>query len=254
MKIQAIKTGKVLAGVNDIVTLLDGAITTLDESSIVAITSKIISLCENRVVPIGSVDKETLVKRESDYYLPGTAGKYGYHFTITNNTLIAMAGIDESNGNNNYVLWPKDAQKSANKIRRYLVRRFKLKNVGVVVVDSTSQPSRLGTTGIAIAYSGFLGLTNYVGSPDLFGKPFGVTQASIAGGLAAAAVLIMGEGTEQTPLCVINDVGFIKFQARDPSTAELASLNIPLEDDLYAPFINSVAWKQGERSTDRKSQ
>ena len=33
-----------------------------------------------------------------------------------------MAGIDESNGDGNYVLWPKDLQNSANTIRDILLK------------------------------------------------------------------------------------------------------------------------------------
>ena len=33
------------------------------------------------------------------------------------------------------------------------------------------------------------------------GRPFKMSQANVAAGLAAAAVVVMGEGSEQTPLC-----------------------------------------------------
>lgn len=249
MKAIAIKTSKILPGETDLFGLLDKSLPSLSEGDVVVVTSKIISLCESNVIPLGSIDKEVLLIRESDQYLPGTISKYGHHFTITNNTLIPMAGIDESNGGDNYVLWPKDAQKSANEIRNYLAEKFDLKKIGVIITDSTCQPLRRGTTGIAIAHSGFLGLKDYVGTPDLFGRPFNVTQASIAGGLAAAAVLIMGEGTEQTPLCVLSDLPFVVFQDSSPSKAELAEIYINLEDDLFAPFLKSVKWQKGGRKT-----
>ena len=55
----------------------------------------------------------------------------------------------------------------------------------------------------------------------------------------------MGEGTERTPICVIEDVPFVEFQRRDPSLEELADLRIPPEDDLFAPFLNAVPWTNG---------
>lgn len=247
MKIKAIKTGKISAGDKDILSLLNEFLPNLGEGEVVVIASKIVSLCENNVIPIGSINKKRLVIEESNQYLPRSLSKYGYYFTITDNTLIPMAGIDESNGNGNYVLWPKNAQKSANEIRKWLQNRFKLKRVGVLISDSTCQPLRRGTTGISLAHCGFLGLTNYIGLPDLFARPLDVTQANIAGGLAAAAVLAMGEGAEQTPICVISDVPFVKFQSRNPTADELAEINIPLEEDLFAPFLSAVPWKQGKR-------
>ena len=247
MRIKAIKTEKIVAGRQNISAVIDKALPTLREGDVVAITSKIISLCENRIVPVSSSNKKELVIQESDQYLPSSLSKYAHHFTITNNTLIPMAGIDESNGNNNYILWPSDAQKTANEIRRYLSQSHGIRKVGVIITDSTCQPLRRGTTGISLAHSGFAGLKDYIGSPDLFGRPLQVTQANIAGGLAAAAVLAMGEGAEQTPICLISEASFVKFQGRDPTVKELSEINIPLEEDLFAPFLTAVKWRDGER-------
>ncbi|HVV25726.1 MAG TPA: coenzyme F420-0:L-glutamate ligase [Candidatus Saccharimonadales bacterium] len=247
MKLHALKTAKVLAGQTNITELLDAALPELQEGGILAVSSKIVALCENSVRPISSVSKQTLVEEEAERYLPSGSNSYGFSFTIIQRTLIPMAGIDESNGNGNYVLWPRDAQASANQIRHYLVERFKLQKVGVIITDSTCQPLRRGTSGIAVAHSGFKALRNYIGQGDLFGRPFGVSQASIAGGLAAAAVLAMGEGTEQTPLCIISDLPPVEFQPRDPSAEELDELYVTADEDIFGPFLQSVDWREGKR-------
>ena len=247
MIVNAIKTSRILAGDIGLLALIDESIASLEEGSILAITSKVVSLCENSVVPLDSISKAELVEKESDYFLPDTVGKYGFNFTITNHTFIPMAGIDESNANGYYVLWPKDPQNTANEVRRHLAERFKLSRVGIIITDSTCQPMRRGTSGISIAHSGFAALTDYVGTPDLFGRPLEVTSANIVGGLAAAAVLAMGEGAEQTPLCVISDLPFVKFQPRDPADEEIEASHITIEDDIFEPFLNSVKWQKGKR-------
>jgi putative folate metabolism gamma-glutamate ligase len=247
MIINAIKTEKIVSGAGSIFDVLDRTLATINEGSIVAVTSKIVSICEGNVVPKESINKEDLIVQEADYYLPASLSKYGYHFTITDNTLISVAGIDESNGEGYYILWPKNSQKTANEIREHLQKKHGLKKVGVVITDSTCNPLRRGTVGISMAHSGFKSLRNYIGTPDLFGRPFGVTQANIAGGLAGAAVLAMGEGTEQTPLCVLTDLDFIEFQDRNPNLEELAETTIEPEDDLFAPFLNAVTWQKGKR-------
>lgn len=247
MNIAPIKTVKVMPGRQSLVELLDASIKSLAESSIVVVTSKIVSLCENRVVPFDQTDKEALIKQEADYILPSSFSQYEYVFTINHKTLIANSGIDESNSGGNYVLWPKNPQRSANEIRQYLAKRFDLKHVGVIITDSSVYPLRWGTVVIPIAHSGFLAKKDYRGQPDLFGRPFKVSTSSIAGGLAAAGV-VMGEGTEQTPIAVITDVPFVKFQDRNPTKKELAEFYIPLlKDDLFAPFLNSVKWQKGGR-------
>ncbi len=249
MHIRAIKTDKILPGGVDLLTLLDSAITELSEGSILAITSKIVSICEGQVVPFDAADKEQLIIQESDLYLPKTLSRYGHHFSVVDHTLIASAGIDESNSAGNYILWPKDSQATANQVRQYLVERFGLQRVGVIITDSTCQPLRRGTTGICMAHSGFNALHDYIGTPDLFEKPFQVSMASVSGGLAAAAVLVMGEGTEQTPLAIVSELDSIEFQPRDPNQEELALLHIPIEEDLFGPFLNnsSIDWQAGTR-------
>jgi putative folate metabolism gamma-glutamate ligase len=247
MKATAVKTELITAGATALLPLLERAITELEEGSVIAITSKIVSLCEGNVIPLDEIDKEELVVRESDLYLPASVSKYGHHFTITNNTLIPMAGVDESNGNGHYVLWPKDAQATVNQVRAWAGQKFGLSRIGAIITDSTCHPLRRGTNGIMLAYSGFRALNDYVGRPDLFGRPFTVSQADVAGGLAAAAVLQMGEGAEQTPIAVLTELPFVHFQDRDPTAEELATVIIPLDEDLFAPFLTSAQWHTGAR-------
>jgi putative folate metabolism gamma-glutamate ligase len=244
MIINPIKTQRVTSGSISLIDLIDQSIDQFQEKDILVITSKIVSLCEANTVALDQANKETLVSQESQLRLPATASNYGISFTIAQNSLIPSAGIDESNGGDYYILWPKDSQKTANQVRAHLKQRFRLDEVGVIISDSTCQPMRRGTTGIALAHSGFQSLHNYIGQPDLFGRPFKVSQSNVSGGLASAAVVCMGEGVEQTPLCRISDAGFVSFQDRDPSAEELAENTISIEEDLFAPFLQAVAWEK----------
>ena len=245
MNIQPLRTERIEPECCTLLDLLDRALPHLESNSIVAITSKIVSLCEGNVVPIGSVQKQDLVRAQSDLYLPELKSKWGINFTVTNNTLIPNAGIDESNAGDVYVLWPKDAQATANAVREYLSEKFGVDNIGVVITDSTCSPLRRGVSGIALAFSGIEPLRNYVGQPDLFERPFKVSQADIVGGLAAAAVLVMGEGSECTPLALFTNVSVADFVNRNPTPEELASLRISLEEDLFAPFLQQTDWQKG---------
>lgn len=222
------------------------------ERSILAVTSKIVSICEGSVVKIGTVEKRKLIEREADYFIPPEESKYHITLTIKNNLLIPTAGIDESNGNGYYILWPRNPQRSADAIWRYLKKRFRLKKVGVIITDSKTTPLRWGTTGAAIAYSGFAPLKNYIGTPDLFGKKLRVTKANILDGLASAAVAAMGEGREQTPLAVIEDVPFAAFQQRNPTQKELKGLKIDIGEDLYAPLLLRAPWRKGHKTCSQR--
>lgn len=246
MKVESIKTQRIRAGEVTLEQLLNDNISELRESSIVAISSKVVALCENRVVDIDSASRFELVQKESDYYLPPDISAHNYGFSITKKTLIASAGIDESNGDGHWVLWPRDSFASANKIRKILQQRFNLKKVGVVITDSNCLPPlRRGTIGIMVAWSGFQPLNDLRGTSDLFGRRFKVSISAIGGGLAAAANVVMGEGTESTPMAIISEVDFVKFVDHDPTPEEIAATFVDKDEDLYAPFLNSVNWRVG---------
>jgi len=144
-------------------------------------------------VRVGSTDKDALIRQESEYYLPRKLNKYGVMLTIKRNILAPSAGIDESNAEGHYILWPKDPQKTANEIRAYLRKKYRLKKLGIIITDSRTLPLRWGTIGVCLAYSGFKSLNNYIGKKDLFGRKLNVTQSNVADSLAVAAVLAMGE-------------------------------------------------------------
>lgn len=248
MKVTAVKTHKIIPQKDtDLYKILDQYLPNLKEKTIVAISSKIVAICEGRFVPTNESKREDLVPKEADYYIPADLNKYGVTVSIKENILVASAGIDESNGSGFWILWPKSPQQSANKIREYLKKKFNLKNVGVIITDSTMSPLRGGTKGISIAHSGFLPLKNYIGTPDLFGHQLKVTKANIADSLAASAVLVMGEGAEQTPIVVIEDTPSLEFVARNPKNSELAELKYKMEDDIYSSFLLNAPWEKGRR-------
>lgn len=245
MNVTPLRTHRITANDTNVVAILDRYFPKLKERSVVAVTSKVVAICEGRLVPIDSVDKDELIKKEAQYYLPRTSSKYNVSLTIARNILAASAGIDESNGNGSYILWPKNPQESANKIRVHLRSRHSVGDVGVVITDSKTTPLRWGVTGFALAHSGFRAINNYIGKRDLFGRTFEYEKVNVADSLAASAVAVMGEGKEQTPLAIIEDAAFVRFQSRNPSKRELSELRIAIEDDLYAPLLRSTPWKRG---------
>jgi F420-0:gamma-glutamyl ligase len=70
MIVSPVKTAKILPNRLTIFELLDKYLPALEERNIIAVTSKIVSLCEGRVVSAEKIDKDKLMRAESDYYLP----------------------------------------------------------------------------------------------------------------------------------------------------------------------------------------
>lgn len=244
MKIVPIKTEKVLPQSTTLTAFLDRSLKKFPENSILVITSKVVALCEGRVVPLQKISESTL-KQEADYYLPKEKSRYNIPLTIKDHAFIARAGMDASNTGGYYSLLPKDSYATAKKVRSSLVKRFGVKNAGVIIVDSHSSPLRRGVTGVAIGWSGFEGLKGYEHVPDIFGHNF-TSHANQVDALATAASLTMGEGNEQTPLCLITDIPFVAFKASSPTQKELTYFKPPFKDDLFAPLLNFKDLRKGK--------
>lgn len=244
MIVTAYKTPSVVPGMK-LTDILDRNLPKLEENSIVVVTSKIVSICQGRIVKNdGSVTKEELVRREAEKLVTKSIGKYDICLTIKNDTLIANAGVDESNAGGYFILWPNEPHKEAKKLWMHLRAAYRRRNLGVLITDSYLAPLRWGTRGFGLAWCGFDPLKNYIGTPDVFGRNLHMTQASLLDGLAAAAVAVMGEGNEQTPLATITDAP-VQFRKDPPTQKERDALRISLKDDLYSPILTAAPWRTG---------
>src|SRR6266702_4705276 len=137
MKVIAYKTHKITVG-EDIFSIVDQYLPSLKEGSVVAITSKIIALCQRDVIKKGEdTEKIDIIPKEADYYLGDEyPRKYGQIISIKNHTLTASGGIDESNGDGYFILWPKNLQQITNRIWEYLRKKHAIEHLGVITTDS----------------------------------------------------------------------------------------------------------------------
>jgi F420-0:gamma-glutamyl ligase len=189
-------------------------------------------LWEGRTAP--AARKEELIKKESSFAL-----KTGLcWFTIKDGMVMTNAGIDESNIKNKIVLLPKDSYKTAARLRAALLKKYKIKNLGIILTDSMILPLRAGVIAAAVGYSGFEGVKDLRGSKDLNGRKLKMTLVNAVDTLASAAALAMGEGAEQCPLALIENAS-VKFRARGVKLTR-SEIKYPLKDDLYYPFFKKL--------------
>jgi putative folate metabolism gamma-glutamate ligase len=241
MKINSLRTR--LVQVNEsLLAVLDQYLPSLQEKDVVVITSKLVSVCEGRVVK-APISKYELIKQESDLYLD-EPNPHGVVLTVMGNLLIPNSGIDESNANGAYILYPLDVFLSAQRIWEHLRQRDDLQDLGVIITDSHTTPMRWGVTGVALGWCGLEPLNNYINTPDCFGRMLKFTKVNVVDALATAAVFTMGEGNEQTPLALISDISKVTFRNTPPSSEEIASLHIPMEEDIYGPLLVKGSWKR----------
>ncbi|OHA19604.1 MAG: hypothetical protein A3H73_01275 [Candidatus Taylorbacteria bacterium RIFCSPLOWO2_02_FULL_50_120] len=230
MIVQPIKT-RVFQEGDDLFAFITAYVKELTERAVIVVTSKIVALAEKRTAIIKNAKtKENLIRAESEFAIPT---KYVW-LTVKDGMVMASAGIDESNANGKLILLPKDSFKTARLLRNKLRQRYDVRNLGVLITDSRTVPLRAGVTGVAVGYAGFRGIKDYRDTPDIFGRKFEFSRTNMADGLAAAAVLVMGEGNERQPLAIIESAP-VEFS----DNVNRRELYIDIQEDMYRPLFST---------------
>ncbi len=242
MELIPIKIKKILPPKDDLLAKIIQSSFKPKTGDVVCISSKVIAIHEGQCVGGGNrTTKETLAKKIADKYVELTyAQNRRALFTITQGILIRTAGIDESNGNGYFILWPKDPHDSAIFFKRAIEKHYKIKLQGVVVTDSYSVPLRRGASGFALGWAGISPIKDYRGTKDVFGRKIKITVANVVDALASAATLVMGESGASTPLCVVRGINLPKEKK---NASVLDQMPVPPEDDIFSRFILSQKWK-----------
>ena len=140
------------------------------------------------------------------------------------------AGIDRSNipeNKNLVLLLPEDPSLSSQKIYEDISSKTN-KNISVIITDSMTRPYRSGVTNFALASANIQSLIDLKGEKDIYGNILQATEIAIADELAAAAGLLMGQGSEGIPIVIIR--GFDRTQYAKNDAFDLI---VKKEDDLY---------------------
>lgn len=244
MQVVPVRTRRVQPPKDDLDDILSRYITNLPNEDIVAISSKVVAICEGRCVPVDSVTKDDLVRNETSKILyPLSDNSEHMQLTQWGDVLIESAGIDTSNSDGFFILLPKSPYLSAKRIWQYLRKITGQSRLGVLITDSHAVPERRGVMGLALASFGFRPVRTYKGKQDLFGRNLSQSVVDLADSLAAAADVVMGEGDESTPLAVITDITGIKFYKKPIHISQAKRYTyISPKKDVYGPLLESKIW------------
>jgi coenzyme F420-0:L-glutamate ligase / coenzyme F420-1:gamma-L-glutamate ligase len=135
--------------------------------------------------------------------------------------------VDVSNvdGGESAVLLPGDPDRSAEKLRTRLKRRFQV-DIAVIISDSFGRPWREGLTEVALGVAGMKSIVDYRGRKDAHGYPLHASYEAVADEIACAAGLVCGK-LNQIPFCIVR--GFA-FKSSRGSARELIR---PAKNDLF---------------------
>lgn len=208
----------------DLLSFITEHIGVLHDNDVILVTSKIVALSQGRV-STDLAKKEELIESEADAIVSTPWCK----MARLKGRWTANAGIDESNGNGNLILFPRDLDQTALYLQNELIKTYGISNLGVIITDSRSTPLRSGVMSTCVGAAGIKLLRSYIGEPDLASKKMEYTKLNIVDSLAVAAGLVMGEGNESIPLVIVRDAP-VEFTNEIVNSE---SLNISPKEDLY---------------------
>ena len=218
---------EVVAG-DDLAELISAALESsevLHDGDILAVTSKIVSKAEGRIVQ--AADREDAITSQT-VRLVAQRG----HTRIVENPLglvMAAAGVDASNTPDGTVLLlPEDPDKSAREIAVALRARFGVE-LGIIITDTLGRPWRNGQTDVAIGAAGIRVLDDLRGGVDANGKRLDVTAPAVADEIAAAADLVKGKASGM-PVAVVRGMGHLVMGLDEPGARSLVR---PSDEDMF---------------------
>ncbi len=247
MKITTLKTRLVQPpkdDISDILRQVAEELSKVNEPTVVCISAKVVAISQGQTFS-AEQDKDSQAIAQATAYLPREQNQYKSLLTIHNGTLIAAAGIDESNSGEFMTKLPENPMQTAFEIRQKLLNLLGdgQLDLAVLIVDSRSSPLRLGTTGWAVGWAGLAPLKNYVGQEDLFGRELKFSWSNIVDGLASSAVLAMGEGSESTPISLVQELpkNIELIDVSEPQ--KMSDLVVEPQKDLYHQLFSEQIWR-----------
>jgi len=225
---------------DDLVRIIGDAVAgQLEDGDILAVTSKVVSKAEGRLVQ--AADREDAITAES-VRVVATRGAT----RIVENRLglvLAAAGVDSSNTPEGHVLLlPEDPDASARALASALRERFGV-TVGVVITDTLGRPWREGQADAAIGAAGIRVLDDLRGSTDANGRLLEATVGATADEIASAADLVKGK-SGGLPVAIVRGLGHVVGDLDLPGARSLVR---PSESDMFR-LGTKEAWDEGYRA------
>lgn len=125
------------------------------------------------------------------------------------------------------LLLPENPSKSAKDLQSAISANFQ-RDIALIVTDSMTRPFRSGVSNFALASANIPSLIDLKGDSDIYGNILQSTEIAIADELAAAAGLLMGQGSEKQPVVIIKG-----FDKKNYSTNDAFDLVVDEDEDLY---------------------
>jgi coenzyme F420-0:L-glutamate ligase/coenzyme F420-1:gamma-L-glutamate ligase len=220
---------------------------TLEDGDVIVVSQKIISKADGLTVDLSTIKPSKRAKqiakrsRKDPRLIELILKDSSKLLRVDKQTLVVArkdgfvclnAGVDKSNvdGRSFYTKLPMNADESTHKLRIEL-ERLTGKRLAVIMGDTYSRPLRVGQVEFAIGVSGLNPIADYRGHKDLFGYELKFKYVALADEIAAAAELVMGQGSEGVPVAIVRGLTRIE---RNESTGLSKKLLLQKKLDIFS--------------------
>nr|WP_218853676.1 coenzyme F420-0:L-glutamate ligase [Schumannella luteola] len=227
--------GEVQPGTDLPALIADAVAEVIETGDILAVTSKIVSKAEGRLV--AADDREQAITDQTVRLVASRRNpETGHVMRIVENPLglvMAAAGVDASNvPEGTVLLLPEDPDASARAIAAAVLERSGV-CIGVIVTDTMGRAWRVGQTDAAIGAAGLHVIDDLRGSTDANGRVLDVTVAAVADEIAAAADLVKGKASGR-PVAIVRGLARL-VPAAGANAGGVADRTDASADDVDTP-------------------
>ena len=220
---------------------VEQSIQDLKDSDILVITSKIVSVAENRIMSAGEIEptpKALEIAAENDFdpvhvelairECKEIIRTKGVLITETHSGLVCnFSGIDKSNApEGSYILLPENPDASANNLRDALMRATG-KKLAVIISDTQGRPWRKGSVNVAIGCAGIAPFKYNKGKRDLYGRILKRSTVCQVDEIAMLAEPLMGQAEQKTPVVIVRGYSYLD------SDENARDINRPKHEDMF---------------------
>jgi len=213
----------------------------LEDGDVFVVTSKIVSLSENRVVRAEDIEpskraREIASENNFDPVHVELALRESTDVIQTKKVLITethsglvcnFSGIDKSNAPEGiYILLPVDSDSSAHQLLGALMKGTR-KKLAVIISDTQGRPWRKGSVNVSIGCAGIAPFKYNKGKQDLYGRILKRSTVCQVDEIAMLAEPLMGQAGQRIPVVIVRGYSYLD------SEEESKDINRPKIEDMF---------------------
>ncbi len=234
MKCIPIQTREMKPPQDNLYAVIDEYMPPVENGDIILFTSKVVSIHQGRCYKKRETDKIDLAMAEADAYTYTVSPQKKRLVAVKHHAISLYAGIDPYH--DYFITLPHEPNKEAERLGRYIKKKFQIEKLGVIITDSHSMPLRRGVLCYAVGFAGISPLL------DRGQRNYTKWTSNVVDVLAGYGGIYLGESAQSsqlTPIVIMRGVENVDYTDTDLSDVFF----VDGENDLYSPLLKDFKKK-----------